>query len=76
MDLSSIERLDSLMSLETEPSEEGQGVAPPAHWPRLTGSVVFDDFSFRYSSELPDVVKHLSLEIKPGEKLGIVRRRS
>lgn len=74
MDLSSIERLDSLMSLETEPSEEGQGVAPAAHWPRLTGSVVFDDFSFRYSAELPDVVKHLSLEIRPGEKLGIVRR--
>jgi len=36
--------------------------------------VVFDDLSFRYSSELPDVVKHLSLEIQPGEKLGIVRR--
>jgi ABC-type multidrug transport system fused ATPase/permease subunit len=36
------------------------------------GAILFDDVSLRYDPEGPDVVEGLSLEIKPGEVLGIV----
>ena len=57
--------------LETEPQ-----VAEPPTPERLTapvrGHVRFEDVSFRYSSELPEVLKDVSFEIAPGEVVALV----
>ena len=57
--------------LETEPQ-----VAEPATPERLTapvrGHVRFEDVSFRYSAELPEVLKDVSFEIAPGEVVALV----
>ena len=41
---------------------------------RVQGNIKFEDVSFRYRPDLPLVLKNINLEIKPGEKLGIVGR--
>ena len=45
----------------------------PADWPG-TGPIVFDNVRLRYSGESPEVLKGISFEIRPREKIGIVGR--
>ena len=40
----------------------------------LSGDIVFRDVSLRYSSHLPKVLKELNINIKAGQKVGIVGR--
>ena len=61
-------KLESEASLETLPH-----TSPPPDWPNK-GEIVLEDVSFQYSSELPLVLKGLSLTIHPGEKVGVVGR--
>ncbi|HVZ45074.1 MAG TPA: type I secretion system permease/ATPase [Ramlibacter sp.] len=42
--------------------------------PRLTGSIEFDQVSFRYRPDAPDVLRAVNLLIQPGEVIGIVGR--
>ena len=42
--------------------------------PRLTGSIEFDQVSFRYRPDVADVLRAVSLRINPGEVIGIVGR--
>lgn len=42
--------------------------------PRVTGSIEFDQVSFRYRPDTPDVIRSVNLKITPGEVLGIVGR--
>ncbi|WP_443114088.1 type I secretion system permease/ATPase [Herbaspirillum seropedicae] len=42
--------------------------------PRLAGAISFDQVSFRYRPENADVIRSLSLSVRPGEVLGIVGR--
>jgi ABC-type multidrug transport system fused ATPase/permease subunit len=42
-------------------------------WP-TNGKIVFNDVSLRYGDDLPWVLKQLSFEVAPGEKVGIVGR--
>ncbi len=42
--------------------------------PRLNGSIEFDQVSFRYHPDSVDVLRGVSLEISPGEVIGIVGR--
>ena len=74
MSFSSVERLNTVLAIETEPSAEGEGKLPPAHWPARNGSIEIENLSFRYAEDLPDVIRDLSLSIQPGEKLGVVGR--
>lgn len=41
---------------------------------RLDGKITLNDVSFRYGPEMPDVLTGVSLEIKPGEIVGLVGR--
>jgi ABC-type multidrug transport system fused ATPase/permease subunit len=42
-------------------------------WPQ-TGEITLKDVSLSYDKNLPDVLKNISLHIRPGEKVGIVGR--
>lgn len=42
--------------------------------PRVAGLIEFDQVSFRYRPDAPDVIRALSLKIRPGEVVGIVGR--
>ena len=42
--------------------------------PRLAGAIEFDQVSFRYRPDAPDVIRALQLQIRPGEVIGVVGR--
>ena len=56
-------KLEPEASLETTPPHQ----PPPPDWPSQ-GALSLTDVAFRYSPELPLVLKNLSFSIKPSEK--------
>jgi subfamily B ATP-binding cassette protein HlyB/CyaB len=42
--------------------------------PQVAGSIEFDQVSFRYRPDTPDVIRSVNLKIHPGEVIGIVGR--
>lgn len=68
--LNSVERVDFYSKL---PAEHWEGEVRPAGWPTV-GGLVFEGLELRYRPDLPPVIKGLSLEIRAGEKVGIVGR--
>lgn len=53
--------------------EDSSGIAPPAAWPH-EGRVEVTDLVVRYAPNLPPVLKGISFDIKPRERVGIVGR--
>ncbi|PRT53727.1 Oligomycin resistance ATP-dependent permease YOR1 [Wickerhamiella sorbophila] len=72
--MNSVERLYELAySIPQEAPYHIEETKPAPDWPSK-GGVVFDQVSLRYRPNLPVVLNNLSVEIKPGEKVGIVGR--
>ncbi|XP_036324783.1 probable multidrug resistance-associated protein lethal(2)03659 isoform X2 [Rhagoletis pomonella] len=74
--MTSVERLVEYDELEPEGDLESKpGKAPPKTWPEQ-GKIVFDEVSLRYNPDPKSdrVLKSLSFEILPTEKVGIVGR--
>jgi len=46
---------------------------PPPAWPSA-GALVFDNVTVTYREGLPPVLSGVSLDIRPGEKIGVVGR--
>ena len=71
----SAERIIGYGSLEEEANLDTHlpNEKPPSNWPDK-GMITFEDVSFRYSSELPLVLKDLNFTIQPAEKVGVVGR--
>jgi len=66
----SVRRLGDILNTKTEP-----GYNPGrASLPSLQGSVMFEGLTFRYRPDLPEVLRNISLSVKPGEVIGIVGR--
>jgi len=66
----SVERLGDILNVTPEPA-----YAPGrASLPKLEGRVSFEDVTFRYRGGGPEVLRHVSLEVAPGEVIGIVGR--
>jgi ABC-type bacteriocin/lantibiotic exporter with double-glycine peptidase domain len=64
-----MERINDV--LDTPREQEGQTVTPAR---RLTGHVRADAVSFAYGLLAPPVVRDVSLEVQPGQRLGIAGR--
>ncbi|KPV74356.1 uncharacterized protein RHOBADRAFT_54195 [Rhodotorula graminis WP1] len=72
--MSSIERFEWYATqLPQEAPARIAETAPPPTWPEQ-GAITFKDVEIRYRPELPTVVRNFSLDIRPGEKVGIVGR--
>ncbi len=64
----SMSRLGDILNAKTEV------VGQKTRIPRLVGAIEFDQVSFRYRPDAPDVIRSVNLSIKPGEVIGIVGR--
>jgi subfamily B ATP-binding cassette protein HlyB/CyaB len=64
----SVKRLGDIMDAPAEPAFDAARSAPP----RLEGRVSFEQVNFRYGPEMPDVLAELSIDVSPGEIVGIV----
>ncbi|WOB11035.1 type I secretion system permease/ATPase [Piscinibacter gummiphilus] len=65
----SMARLGDILNTRTEVPPAAAAQLPP-----LKGAIQFDQVSFRYRPEAPPVLHTLSLQIRPGEVIGIVGR--
>jgi subfamily B ATP-binding cassette protein HlyB/CyaB len=64
----SMSRLGDILNARTEV------VGQKSRIPRIAGAVEFDQVSFRYRPDTPDVIRAINLKIAPGEVIGIVGR--
>ena len=73
-DMNSVERVIHYSeNLEQEPPHEIPEMKPKAPWP-AEGHVEIKDVFLKYRPELPDVLRGLTMDVAPGEKVGIVGR--
>jgi len=68
--LAAMERVNHLLE---ENSEIGQSTNPVA-LPAPVGNLKFENVSFRYGPQTPEVLKNISFELKLGETLAIIGR--
>lgn len=68
----SVERIVDYFKIELEEAATAQG-KPPAAWP-TSGSVQLQNLSARYSKDGPIVLDNLNVDIKAGQRVGIVGR--
>jgi len=66
----SIERLGDILNTPTEPGHNPNRTALP----QLKGRVTLEHITFRYQADRPEILKDLSLDVSPGEIIGIVGR--
>lgn len=64
----SMSRLGDILNARTEVAGDKTRI------PRIVGAVEFDQVSFRYRPDAPDVIRSVKLKIRPGETIGIVGR--
>jgi ATP-binding cassette, subfamily B, bacterial HlyB/CyaB len=64
----SMSRLGDILNARTEVAGQKTRI------PRIAGAIEFDQVSFRYKPDSPDVIRGIQLKIKPGEVIGIVGR--
>ena len=64
----SVQRLGDILNAPTE-TAGGKSSLPP-----ITGRITFDAVQFRYRPDAPEVLKGISIDIQPGEVIGIVGR--
>jgi ABC-type multidrug transport system fused ATPase/permease subunit len=74
VDLNAVERVTELLNTPQEPPMIVEGKRPPAYWPSDTGGISVEDLVISYAPTLPPVIKGVSFEIAPREKVGVVGR--
>ena len=65
----SIERLGDILNTPTEHVAQSQPSLPS-----LTGAVRFENVTFRYQANTPEILRNVSVDVQPGEIVGIVGR--
>ncbi|EOA26457.1 hypothetical protein CARUB_v10022504mg [Capsella rubella] len=69
----SVERIKQFTDIPSESEWESKENLPPSNWPFL-GNVHLQDLKVRYRPNTPLVLKGITLDIKGGEKVGVVGR--
>jgi len=64
----SVQRLGDILNAPTEATGAKSSLPP------IVGRITFDQVLFRYRADTPEVLKGISLDIQPGEVIGIVGR--
>ncbi|KAK8864683.1 hypothetical protein IAR55_001935 [Kwoniella newhampshirensis] len=65
----SAERVNHYITMPDHESEEG--VVPSQDWPRQ-GQIKVKNLDVRYAPDLPDVLRGVSFDVKPGQRVGLV----
>lgn len=65
------ERIREYLVLESEEEEDEKGMEPPAYWPSKEGKIEVKSLTARYAPELDPVLKEVSFEVLPHERVGI-----
>lgn len=68
-----VERIKEYSEVPSEAPAIVEGKRPPAHWPQQ-GRIQITDLCLAYRPGLPLVLRNLTLDIKAGERVGIVGR--
>lgn len=68
--MNAVERILVYSDLPSEGDPESKLTPPPA-WPQQ-GQISFKDVELRYRPELPLVLKSISFDVKPGEKVRLI----
>uniref|UniRef100_V5EU75 Multidrug resistance-associated protein n=2 Tax=Kalmanozyma brasiliensis (strain GHG001) TaxID=1365824 RepID=V5EU75_KALBG len=74
----SLERVSEYQSMPREETDlitsNYSSTLLPAAWPSARARIVFDNVSLRYADDLPTVLKGVSFDVRPSEKVGIIGR--
>lgn len=73
MAMNSVERLKEYLEIDEEPAELVLENEPPLNWPHA-GKLEVSDLSLRYAPHLPKVIKNVTFDVEPNNKIGIVGR--
>lgn len=73
MNLNAIERVQEYLEVDEEPAAVIEERRPRNSWPE-TGSIEVENLVMQYAPENPPVLRDLSFQVKPREKIGIVGR--
>lgn len=71
--MNSVERIKEYLDVEQEARAIIPETRPAANWPSR-GAVQFVDYSTRYRADLEPVLRHVTFNVLPAEKVGIVGR--
>ena len=66
----SVQRLGDVLNTQPEPSYKPNRTTLP----HVAGQVVFEDVTFRYRPDGPEVLKKISFSVTPGKVIGLVGR--
>lgn len=66
----SVQRLGDVLNTQPEPSYNPNRTTLP----QVTGDVRFDDVTFRYRPDGPEILRKVSFAVRPGHVIGIVGR--
>ena len=69
--MTSIERIMEYSNLKGEDLKKSKIKETKSNWPS-EGKIEFDDVSFSYDENLPNVLQNITFTINPKEKIGIV----
>ncbi|POS75874.1 hypothetical protein DHEL01_v205730 [Diaporthe helianthi] len=70
LDMNSTERI---LEYTDMPTEDRSGIEPPPRWPSR-GRIQVDALEAAYAPGLPSVLKGLTFEIEPGQRIGVIGR--
>ncbi|CAI5758659.1 unnamed protein product [Candida verbasci] len=73
MNMNSVERLQEYLKVDQEPPYAIKETEPSPEWPQR-GQISVKNVSLRYAPDLPRVIKNVSFDIDPCNKVGIVGR--
>ncbi|KAJ2602288.1 Transporter of the ATP-binding cassette (ABC) [Coemansia sp. RSA 1286] len=73
MNLNSVERVVEYLDIAPEAPVSIPGHVPPPEWP-ASGRISVKDLELRYAENQPPVIRGISFEVQPCEKVGIVGR--